>query len=419
MNTKLLDPCRIIAAILVIAIHTSPLESFSETGDFLLTRCIARTAVPFFFMLTGYFLMPPRPREGLRACQAQSTQGSTHLGRPGRRALLYKNFVCREKKLFLIYFAAILLYLPLNIYSGQWDLSHPVKWLFFDGTFYHLWYLPAAILGLALVFLLTLTWSCFLRRWSARRASWLCLVLSLILYIPGLLGDSYYGCIQNIPALKAVYDFLFGISSYTRNGLFFAPVFISLGWFIRNHPPRIRRRRQTFYGIASLALLSGLIVEALALRSLLWQRHDSMYILLPPLMYFLFRFLLCLSQWAENRTNRPLPESPGHPVPFAPAKRYRGMRPSRHVCPKRCPQQNKGHSFYSNIALIIYIIHPWVIVLVRGFAKLSGLEPLLVHQSFIFFFAVTFVSCILSVILWKIKRYSLITAFTRKFIKRR
>lgn len=198
MNTKLLDPCRIIAAILVIAIHTSPLESISETGDFLLTRCIARTAVPFFFMLTGYFLMPPRPREGLRACQAQNTQGSTHsdsthLGRPGRRALLYKSFVCREKKLFLIYFAAILLYLPLNIYSGQWDLSHPVKWLFFDGTFYHLWYLPAAILGLALVFLLT--WSCFLRRWSARRASWLCLVLSLILYIPGLLGDSYYGCI--------------------------------------------------------------------------------------------------------------------------------------------------------------------------------------------------------------------------------
>lgn len=59
-----IDYFRFIAALLIIAIHTSPLGSFSETGDFMLTRIIARVAVPFntpipskskFFGLEGFF----------------------------------------------------------------------------------------------------------------------------------------------------------------------------------------------------------------------------------------------------------------------------------------------------------------------------------------------------------------------------
>ena len=53
-----LDYFKIIAALLVIAIHTSPLTSFNVEADFVLTRIIARTAVPFFLMVTGYFLLP-------------------------------------------------------------------------------------------------------------------------------------------------------------------------------------------------------------------------------------------------------------------------------------------------------------------------------------------------------------------------
>ena len=52
-----IDYFRLIAALLIIAIHTSPLDSFSETGDFILTRMIARVAVPFFFMTSGFFLI--------------------------------------------------------------------------------------------------------------------------------------------------------------------------------------------------------------------------------------------------------------------------------------------------------------------------------------------------------------------------
>ncbi len=52
-----IDYARLAAAILVVAIHTSPLASFGHTGDFILTRIFARTAVPFLFMTSGFFLI--------------------------------------------------------------------------------------------------------------------------------------------------------------------------------------------------------------------------------------------------------------------------------------------------------------------------------------------------------------------------
>ena len=45
---------RLAAAFLVVAIHCSPLTTYSETADFILTRAMARVAVPFFFMVTGF-----------------------------------------------------------------------------------------------------------------------------------------------------------------------------------------------------------------------------------------------------------------------------------------------------------------------------------------------------------------------------
>ena len=52
-----IDYFRLIAALLIVAIHTSPLVSFSQNGNFMFTRIIARVAVPFFFITSGFFLI--------------------------------------------------------------------------------------------------------------------------------------------------------------------------------------------------------------------------------------------------------------------------------------------------------------------------------------------------------------------------
>ena len=128
-----IDFFRLAAALLVIAIHTSPLESFNPTCDFILTRILARVAVPFFLMTSGFFMI------------SRWTPNNDRL----------KKFV---KKTALIYFAAILLYIPINIYNGYFKmenlLPNIIKDIVFDGTLYHLWYLPAAIIGAIIAWLL-------------------------------------------------------------------------------------------------------------------------------------------------------------------------------------------------------------------------------------------------------------------------
>lgn len=124
----LLDWFRMAAAILVVAVHTSPLSSFNETADFILTRIIARIAVPFFFLVTGFFMGPEAEKKGWRC--------GVKFG----------------KKIGMIYVFSILLYLPLNIYSGyfgkEFSAVKLIKDLLMNGTFYHMWYLPAVILGM-------------------------------------------------------------------------------------------------------------------------------------------------------------------------------------------------------------------------------------------------------------------------------
>ena len=238
--SPVLDRFRLLAAVLVAAIHTSPLTTYTAPGDFYLTRVLGRVAVPFFLMVSGYFL----DQKGWRTVWPF------------------------WKKTALLYGVCVLLYLPLNLYAGQLDGDF-FRRLVTDGTFYHLWYFPGLLLGIPIA------WR--LRRLGLRLA----LPLAGLLYLVGLGGDSYYGLAAQIPALETVYSAIFQVFSYTRNGLFYVPLFLLLGTAGRRFS-----RRATLAGfLLSLAAMSG---EALWLHSLGVQRHDSMYLFLPLAMLFLF-----------------------------------------------------------------------------------------------------------------------------------
>ena len=123
------DRFRLPAALLVIAVHTGPLLSVSPFANDLITDIWGRIAVPFFFAVSGWFLVPRLEREGAAA-----------LG----------PFL---KKVLGLYALSALLYLPLNLYNHT--LAEPgtdlLRDVFFNGTFYHLWYFPALALGACIV----------------------------------------------------------------------------------------------------------------------------------------------------------------------------------------------------------------------------------------------------------------------------
>lgn len=63
------------------------------------------------------------------------------------------------------------------------------------------------------------------------------LAVAAVLYLVGLFGDSYYGIVGRLPVVKKFYDLLFQLFDYTRNGIFFAPIFLMLGGYMPNKAP--------------------------------------------------------------------------------------------------------------------------------------------------------------------------------------
>lgn len=328
-NYGWLDRFRLFAAFLVIAIHTSPLTSFSADADFFFTRILARVAVPFFFMVTGHFALSGLflSDDTRHSCPPHLPKASS--GRAVKRCLL---------KLCLLYAAAILLYLPLGIYAGHYrelSITEGLRMLLFDGTFYHLWYFPACILGILIVRLLS-------RFCSLGTAT----AISALLYVTGLLGDSYFGLAAKVPFLHAAYEAMFRLFSYTRNGLFLAPLFLLLGVWAGKLSFLTKTRLCAVFLAVSFGAMTA---EAFLLRFFELQRHDSMYIFLVPVMFFLYRLLLSLPAVTSQ-------------------KKFRSA------------------------AMWIYILHPAFIVVVRGAAKLLHLTAVLVDNSLLHYLTVSLLS---------------------------
>lgn len=291
------DALRLAAALLVAAIHTGPLGDLSPAADLVLCRGIARLAVPYFWMLSGRFVLARGPQSVRR----------------------------QVKRLLALYAAASLAYLPLSLYAGYWTgAMTALRRLLWGETFYHLWYLPATALGLAL--------AAWLDRRAGPRGA---LAAAGLLYLAGLWGNGWYPLAQRLPALRAFADALLTVFGTTRNGLFFAPLFLLLGRYSDRICSRLPR-----WGL-TLAL-PAMAAEVLWLHGLGTPPNDSMYLLLPLCAVCLFRL-----------------------VRFAP--------------PRPALRRWAG---------LFYLAHPMGIAAVRGLARLTGLRPLLVENDLVHYLAV-------------------------------
>lgn len=317
-----LDKARLISACLIIMVHTMPLASINGKTSFLLSEVFCRIAVPLFLMITGYYIM--------------------------KKSLKDKKVLIDYTKRVLIYYViSIIIYIPINIYNGVFSsltFLGLLKELLITGTFYHLWYFPALILGIWITYLIV-------KSMKNKKSA----IVFFILFVIGLFGDSYYGISEKIDLTKNIYNFIFNIFNYTRNGLFFVPIFIYLGYIMKDKKLNISKMQNLIFIVISIILM---ILEGLTLYYLKLQRHDSMYIMLIPTMIFIFNLII----QNKNENNREL----------------------------------------RNISTMIYILHPIFIIVVRGVAKVVHLENLMIENSVVHFLLVTISTIIFSIIFEKI-----------------
>lgn len=318
-----IDKFRILAAILIIAIHIFPLASINQTLDFIFTHVVCRIGVPFFLMVTGYFVLP--------------------------KALENKNKLIKYTfKIMKVYAICIVIYLPINLYAGQLKgitIIEAIKNILINGTFYHLWYFPAVILGVWITY------------FSIKKINKKIIgIIVSILYIIGIFGDSYFEISQKFSITYNLYKGIFKIADYTRNGLFFAPIFLYLGYNFNNMKNKISQNKSAIFMIISMFFM---IFEGLILKHFNMQKHDSMYFMLVPTMFFLFNILM------QNN--------------------------------------NENNKKIRNIATIIYIIHPMFIIFIRGVAKVINLENIMIENSVINYILVVISTVIFSILFENIK----------------
>lgn len=267
----MLDVAKFISALLVIAIHCAPFIEINETLNFVYVQIIARLAVPFFFMASGWLFF--------RKIDASAGW------RDENNLCQLKHYWKRIARIYIIW---SLLYVPLLALSwiqggfAMATLLRLVRDFLFNGTYYHLWFLSALLWGVPMVYWMYTNW----RRQAV-------LIVSLLLYVIGMAVNVYGVLLMNIPIIGPLLKLYESVLVTTRNGFFFAPIFLTLGIYVDEFVGGRYKKQSVLAFLISFAAYTG---EALALRHMgIMNDLTSMYALLIPAVFFLFMFLMQFS----------------------------------------------------------------------------------------------------------------------------
>ncbi|WP_247729812.1 acyltransferase [Halovivax limisalsi] len=223
-----IDTLRALTMGFIVALHAEAFEGVGDWGNavYFGLDAVGRFAVPFFFLTAGYLF------------------AKKHEAMPGYA----EQYLSRIAS---IYGFAVCLYVPLFVATmtvtavrgggapGTAALTavttalSPIDLLYYgDSMVYHLWFLPALVVSVALVY-------AFVRAGLSRYL----LPIAFAIHLVGLTGESYT-MIANLPI-------------ETRDGLFFGFFYTSLGYAIRSNgwEPGPDRRR-LFAGLTVLGALA-------------------------------------------------------------------------------------------------------------------------------------------------------------------
>lgn len=235
-----IDMFRYVCAIMVVAIHTNPFSDINEKLGYVFTQIIPRIAVPFFFAAAGYFYIPRLEED-------------------------QKPFFSYSKRLFIIYFLWSCFYYSIDFVQGGYlDAKKFVTgciYRFVIGSHYHFWFFPALLFSVSLTTLMYNTW--------CRK---MIIPFSVILYVIGCLGCSYYGLGIRIPILRKLFVSP-GFNLIRRGLLMSYPFFISgyVGYKINKKilSTITNKKLLAVWSVSVLIWLSEIYI----VRMLKWQKN--------------------------------------------------------------------------------------------------------------------------------------------------
>lgn len=261
-----LDLMKFICSILVVMIHLTPFGEY-EFLNFVIHNYVARIAVPYFFVTSGFLLF------------RKTSYDNFNMNYTFKYAL-------RLLRMYLIW-SVIYFYLNYKIIiNDERGLLHGIlvyiRDFLFVGSNGGLWYLNATIFAVILISILVKK-KCSLRR---------IILLAGILYILGLFDQSWFGLItplRQIPELWSGLRMLQKIISTTRNGLFEGFLFVGFGMIFAFNLVKITRSKALWGFIISMFFM---FIETVVVRHFNLAKQQDMYLFLIPVTFFLFDFVM-------------------------------------------------------------------------------------------------------------------------------
>ena len=201
-NTSSISLFQYLFAIAVILVHSGRLTSY-EPLHFGLKSILGRLAVPFFIVCASFFL-----KQSLKDARKMKAY----------LVKIVKTYVfwsCVYLPYAWIFFSS--LNLPVYLFPAGILIA-----LLYLGMCYQLWYIPAFLLGLLLV-------NQLVKRLGMVWAG----LITMLLYCWGLI-ETYSAYLDTTSLLKG-YQLYSNLFFTARNGLFYTPIFIYMGYYLYDH----------------------------------------------------------------------------------------------------------------------------------------------------------------------------------------
>ena len=244
-NTSSISFFQYLFAIAVILVHSGRLTSY-EPVHFGLKSMLGRLAVPFFIVCASFFL---------KQSLGNSQKMKAYLVKIVKTYLFWSFVYLPYAWLF---FSS--LHLPVYLFPAGVFVA-----LIYLGMCYQLWYIPAFLLGLFLVNQLV----------KRLGMGWTGLI-TLLLYCWGLI-ETYSAYLDTTSLLKG-YQLYSNLFFTARNGLFYTPIFIYMGYYLYDH---FHEQAFSIHRWQKLALAFGL----LCLEGIIIFQHEGIdknfFFLLP------------------------------------------------------------------------------------------------------------------------------------------
>ncbi len=172
-----IDYMRMIAAVLVVIIHTHPFMGFNPLLDYSILDVLPRIAVPFFFAISGfYFIKAPKEKQ-------------------------LKQILNIVKEYCIITLIYTVFKISVSVIAHS-ELEFSIFGFIFNfftvGVEYHLWFFPALIYSMLAFYF----WNLIFKNKMIKLAC----AVSVVLYLIGLLGCSYYDIGIKLPGATLLFD---------------------------------------------------------------------------------------------------------------------------------------------------------------------------------------------------------------------